>query len=323
LIHAAVTVVLTIGLLAWAILLWQDGRISTGDVVLACTLGLSVLHATRDLAVALVDITQHFARLSEAIATLLVPHDLNDHPDAAPLRHAGASVEIRNVVFQYPGDEKVFNNLNLRIEPGQRIGLIGPSGAGKSTLFSLLQRFYDVQHGKIFIDGQDIRRVTLESLREAIAVVPQDVSLFHRTVMENIRYARPSASDRDVTAAARAARCLEFIEKMPRGMETIVGDRGLKLSGGQRQRIAIARALLKNAPLVLLDEATSALDSESEDAIAAALAVLMRGRTVLAIAHRHTTLRSFDRIVELRDGRVMRDGKPEQLLLGFRGEMAA
>jgi ATP-binding cassette subfamily B protein len=314
LMHAVVTIVLTIGLLAWAIDLWQAGQISTGDVVLACTLGLSVLHATRDLAVALVDITQHFARLSEAIATLLLPHDLSDHPDAKPLRQAGSSVEFRNVAFSYPGGAVVFDNLNLRIEPGERVGLIGASGAGKSTIFSLLQRFYDVQHGGIFIDGQDIRRVTLDSLREAIAVVPQDVSLFHRSVMENIRYARPSASDDEVLQAAGAARCLGFIERMSHGMETIVGDRGIKLSGGQRQRIAIARALLKDAPLVLLDEATSALDKESEDAIAAALVDLMRRRTVLAIAHRHATLRSFDRIVELRDGRVLRAGRPEGLL---------
>jgi len=322
LMHAVVTVVLTIALLAWAIHLWQHGRISAGDVVLACTLGLSVLHATRDLAVALVDITQHYARLAEAIATLLVPHDLSDHPDAKPLRHAGASVEIRNVAFRYPAGATVFDNLNLRIEPGQRVGLIGTSGGGKSTLFSLLQRFYDVQHGRVFIDGQDIRHVTLDSLREAIAVVPQDVSLFNRSVMENIRYAQPSASDRDVVRAARAARCLDFIENMPEGMDAVVGDRGVKLSGGQRQRIAIARALLKDAPLVLLDEATSALDVESEDAIAAALVKLMAGRTVLAIAHRHATLRSFDRIVELRDGQVVRLGSPEELL-GLGNRIAA
>jgi len=314
LIHAIVTVVLTIGLLAWAIHLWKNGRITSGDVVLACTLGLSVLHATRDLAVALVDVTQHFARLAEAISTLLVPHDLRDHPEAVPLLRAGASVEIRNVAFRYPGGVDVFDNLNLRIEPGQSVGLVGPSGGGKSSLFALLQRFYDVQHGGIFIDGQDIRSVTLESLRDVIAVVPQDVSLFHRSVMENIRYGRPSASDADVFKAAQVARCIDFIGAMPQGMDTIVGDRGLKLSGGQRQRIAIARALLKDAPLILLDEATSALDSESEAAVAAALGDLMRGRTVVAIAHRHSTLRNFDRIVLLQDGRIALEGRPAELL---------
>ena len=314
LLHALVTVVLTVGLLAWAILLWQDGKISNGDVVLACTLGLSVLHATRDLAVALVDVTQHLARLSEALSTLLIPHDLRDHPQAAPLLRFGASVQLQDVTFKYPGGRTVFDNISLRLEPGQRVGLIGQSGGGKSTLFALLQRFYDVQAGGIFIGGQDITRVTQESLRAAIAVVPQDVSLFHRSVMENIRYGRPDASDAEVHDAARAARCLGFVQAMPQGMATIVGDRGVKLSGGQRQRIAIARALLKDAPLLLLDEATSALDSESEDAVRQALNDLMRGRTVIAIAHRLSTVSNFDRIVVLQAGRIAQDGSPAQLL---------
>jgi ATP-binding cassette, subfamily B, bacterial len=313
LIHAVVTILLTVGLLAWAIVLWQQQKITTGDVVLACTLGLSVLHATRDLAVALVDVTQHLARLSEAISTLLVPHDLRDHPEAAPLERAGASVEIRNVAFRYPGGATVFENLNLRLEPGQRVGLVGHSGGGKSTLFALLQRFYDVQHGGIFVDGQDIRRVTQESLGAAIAIVQQDVSLFHRSIRENIRYGRPDASDEEVLSAARAARCLDFIEALPQGMATVVGDRGLKLSGGERQRIAIARALLKDAPLLLLDEATSALDSHSEEAVRAALNDLMDGRTVIAIAHRLSTVRHFDRIIVLQHGRVVQDGPPDEL----------
>jgi ATP-binding cassette subfamily B protein len=311
--HALVTVVLTIGLLAWAIALWQRGEITTGDVVLACTLGLSVLHATRDLAVALVDVVQHLARLSEALGTLLMPHDLRDHPEAAPLMRFGTSVDFDKVSFQHPGGVQVFKDLNLRLEAGQRVGLVGPSGGGKSTLFALLQRFYDVQQGRILIDGQDIARVTQESLRSAIAVVPQDVSLFHRSIMENIRYGRPGATDREVLEAAAAARC-DFIEDLPRGMATMVGDRGVKLSGGQRQRLAIARAFLKDAPLLLLDEATSALDSESEEAIRAALGFLMRDRTVIAIAHRLSTVRSFDRIVVLQGGRVVQDGPPDQLM---------
>jgi ATP-binding cassette subfamily B protein len=313
-VHALVTVALTIGLLAWAIALWQRGQITTGDVVLACTLGLSVLHATRDLAVALVDVIQHLARLAEALETLLVPHDLRDHPEAVPLVKVGASVAFENVSFRHSGGAQVFDNLNLRLESGQRVGLIGPSGAGKSTLFALLQRLYEVQNGRVLIDGQDIARVTQESLRAAIAVVPQDVSLFHRSIMENIRYGRPDASDAQVFAAAHAARCRDFIAALPRGMATIVGDRGLKLSGGQRQRIAIARAFLKDAPLLLLDEATSALDSESEDAIRDALARLMRGRTVVSIAHRLSTVRSFDRIVVLQNGRVVEDGAPGDLM---------
>jgi len=314
LFHAAVTVVLIIALLAWAIMLWQNGAATAGDVVLVCTLGLSILHATRDLAVALVDVTQHLARLSEALATLLIPHRLRDHPEATPLVQAGASVVFRNIDFCYPDARRVFSDFNLRIEPGQRVGLVGQSGCGKSTLFALLQRFYDVQGGRILLAGQDIARVTQESLRSAIAVVPQDISLFHRSIIENIRYGRPDASDADVRAAIVAANCDDFIEKLPEGAATIVGDRGVKLSPGQRQRIGIARAFLKDAPVLLLDEATSALDSESEEAVRQALDRLMGGRTVMAIAHRLSTLRNFDRIVVLRAGRVCEDGPPQVLV---------
>jgi len=217
------------------------------------------------------------------------------------------------VSFDYGGDREVFDGLNLRIEAGQRVGLVGPSGAGKSTLFALVQRFYDLRRGCVTIDGQDIARVTQESLRSAIAVVPQDVSLLHRSIMENIRYGRPDASDDDVLAAAAAAQC-DFIDLLPDGMATVVGDRGLKLSGGQRQRIALARAFLKDAPILLLDEATSALDSESEEAIRQALTRLMRDRTVIAIAHRLSTLRTFDRIIVMRDGRIVQDGAPDELM---------
>jgi ATP-binding cassette subfamily B protein len=314
LLHAGITVVLTTALLAWAIVLWQHGMATTGDVVLVTTLGLGILHATRDLAVALVDVTQHMARLSEALATLLVPHSLRDHPDATGLASRGASVAFEHVSFTYPDGRQVFEDLNLRLKPGQRVGLVGRSGGGKSTLLALVQRFYDVEAGTIRIDGQDIARVTQESLRKAITVVPQDISLFHRTILENIRYGRADASDAEVVAAMEAARCSEFVAALPDGIDTVVGERGVKLSGGQRQRIAIARAFLKNAPILLLDEATSALDTESEEAIREALDRLMRGRTVIAIAHRLSTLRSFDRIVVLQHGQVIQDGPPDQLM---------
>ena len=311
--HAAVTVVLTIGLLAWAIELWRQGAATTGDVVLVCTLGLSILHATRDLAVALVDVTQHVARLSEALATLLIPHELRDHPEAAPLVRQGAAIEFNRVSFSYRDGQEVFNDFSLRLEPDQRVGLVGESGGGKSTIFALLQRFYDVRRGSILIDGQDIARVTQHSLREAIAVVPQDISLFHRSILENVRYGRPAASDDEVWQAAIAARC-DFIDILPNGIATMVGDRGVKLSGGQRQRIAIARAFLKDAPILLLDEATAALDSDSEEAIREALGRLMRGRTVIAIAHRLSTLRNFDRVVMLQAGKIIEDGPPDRLM---------
>src|SRR5262252_2494606 len=314
LFHAIVTVGLTIALLAWAIVLWQNGTATAGDVVLVCTLGLSILHATRDLAVALVDVTQHLARLSEALATLLVPHRLRDHPQATSLVRSGTTVVFENIDFAYPDGRRVFTNFSLRIEPGQRAGLVGQSGCGKSTLFVLLQRFYDLQGGRILLGGQDIARVTQESLRAAIAFVPQDISLFHRSIMENIRYGRPDASDADVHAAIVAANCDAFIKNLPDGAATIVGDRGVKLSPGQRQRIGIARAFLKDAPILLLDEATSALDSESDEA----LDRLMGGRTVIAIAHRLSSLRNFDRIVVLRAGQVCEDGAP-QVLVRSRG----
>lgn len=311
--HAVVTIVLTISLLAWAITLWQRGSVTTGDVVLVCTLGLSILHATRDLAVALVDITQHVARLSEAVATLLVPHELTDHPEAKPLRKNGAAIAFNNVSFRYPGGRPVFERFNLRIQPGQRVGLVGESGGGKSTLFVLLQRFYDAERGSVTIDSQDISRVTQHSLREAISVVPQDISLFHRSILENIRYGRPTATDDEVMRAASAARC-DFVDKLPEGFATMVGNRGVKLSGGQRQRIAIARAFLKDTPILLLDEATAALDSESEEAVREALGSLMRGRTVIAIAHRLSTLRNFDRVVVLKNGKIIEDGQPSCLM---------
>ena len=193
-----VTVALTVALLAWVLLLWQQGRATTGDVILVCTLGLSVLHATRDLAVALVDVTQHSARFAEALEMLLVPHQLCDRPGAKTLARSGASVAFDKVTFAYPDCPRLFNGLSFRIESGQRVGLVGASGGGKTSIFALIQRFYDIESGRILIANQGVTEVTQQSLREAIAVVPQDISLFHRTLMENIRYARPEATDEQV-----------------------------------------------------------------------------------------------------------------------------
>jgi ATP-binding cassette subfamily B protein len=312
--HAAVTVLLTIGLLAWAILLWQQGLITPGQVVLVCTLGLAVLQATRDLAVALVDMTQHMARLGEALSTLLVRHHLADRPEASPFKRNGASVTFRRVSFAYPDGQRVLQDFDLHIESGQRVGLVGASGSGKSTLFALIQRFYDVQEGRVLVGSEDVTEVTQESLRAAIALVPQDISLFHRSILENVRYGRLDASDAEAMRAIEAARCSEFINALPQGAGTIVGNRGVRLSPGQRQRLAIARAFLKAAPIILLDEATSALDVESEEAVRQALDRLMRGRTVIAIAHRLSTLRNFDRIIVLEAGRIVEDGPPQSLL---------
>jgi ATP-binding cassette subfamily B protein len=311
-VHALVTVALTVGLLTWVLLLWQKSLASTGDVILVCTLGITVLHATRDLAVALVDATQHAARFTEALETLLVPHQLSDRPGAKALVRSGNSVTFENVSFAYPDCPRLFNHLSFRIESGQRVGLVGPSGGGKSSILALIQRFYDIDEGRILLAGEDITEVTQQSLREAIAVVPQDISLFHRSLKENIRYARPEASDAQVWEAAAAARC-DFIAELPQGLETTVGDRGTRLSGGQRQRVALARAFLKDAPLLLLDEPTSALDSGTETALRETLERLMRGRTVIAISHRLSTVRRFDRILVMRAGALLQDGAPSEL----------
>jgi ATP-binding cassette subfamily B protein len=312
LFHAGSTALLSAGLLAWAILLWQAGAASTGDVVLVTTMGFTILHGTRDLAVALVDAIQHVARLSEALSTLLIPHELKDSENAQPLKQARGAVEFVGVNFAYPGSSSVLQDFNLRVEPGERVGLVGRSGSGKSTVLALLQRLRDVSSGTVLIDGKDIAGLQLDSLHNAISIVPQEVMLFHRSVMENIRYGKPEASDEEVHAAAAAAGC-DFIHALSEGFDTMVGDRGVKLSGGQRQRLAIARAFLRDAPILLLDEATSALDSESEQAVQRALDRLMTGRTVIAVAHRLSTLRDFDRIVVMQAGRILQDGTPEIL----------
>ena len=314
LFHAGSVFVVTAGVLGWAVLLWRAGSITTGDVVLTTTLGFTVLHASRDLAMAMVDLLQHFAKLGEAVKELGLPHEMVDAPDTKPLISLGGSVIFENVSFNYPDGERVLQNFDLRIPPGQTVGLVGRSGAGKSTVLALLQRLYDPTAGRVLIDGQDIAHVTQESLRRSIAIVHQDISLFHRSVLENLRYGRPDATDEEVYRATEAAHCTEFIKRLPQGFQTIVGERGLRLSGGQRQRIAIARAFLSGAPIILLDEATSALDTESEQAIQEGLARLIEGRTVIAVAHRLSTLDSFDRIIVLEWGRIIEDGSSAELL---------
>jgi ATP-binding cassette, subfamily B, bacterial len=300
-------------MLAWAVHLWSAGRVTPGEVVMVSALTFRILHGSRDLALALVATTQQFAIIGEALRVVARPHAVPDRHDARPFVPAGGAIEFRDVTFAHPGGGPVFAGLSLRVPAGQKVGLAGPSGAGKSTLAALVQRLDDVRWGEVLVDGQPVTAVTQDSLRAAIAVVPQDIVLFHRSVMENIRYGRPDASDEEVLAAARAAYCDDFVRAMPEGYATVVGERGVKLSGGQRQRLGIARAILKDAPILLLDEATSALDSESEVLVQRALARLMRGRTVLAIAHRLSTLSAMDRTIVLDRGRIVEDGSPAEL----------
>ena len=252
--------------------------------------------------------------IRDSLDMLIVPRDILDRPGASDLRVEGGQVTFLNVHFRYDQKQPVFRGLDLTIAAGQRVGLIGHSGAGKSTLATLLMRLYEIEAGTIAIDRQNIAEVTQQSLRRSIGLIPQDAVLFHRTLIENIRYGRPEASDAEVFRAAKRARAHEFIATLPLGYETLVGERGVKLSGGQRQRIAIARALLKDAPILVLDEATSALDSESEALIHTAMADAMNGKTVIAIAHRLSTLAHLDRLVVLDRGCVVEDGSHAELL---------
>ena len=312
--HALAVFFVTAGVLVWSVELWRRGQITTGDVVLTTTLGFTVLHASRDFAMAMVDMVGQFAKLREAVQVLGLPHEMLDGSEAKPLVVTEGAIDFRNVSFSYPSGQTVLKDFTLHVLGGQKVGLVGRSGAGKSTIVALLQRLYDPGSGEVLIDGQIIAHVTQGSLRSSIAVVQQDISLFHRSLIENLRYGMPEASDADVQRAADAAHCTEFISRLPQGFDTIVGERGAKLSGGQRQRIAIARAFIYDAPIILLDEATSALDTESERLVQDALVRLVKGRTVIAIAHRLSSLSNYDRIVVLERGRIVEDGAPRELM---------
>jgi ATP-binding cassette subfamily B multidrug efflux pump len=262
---------------------------------------------------------EHVGTVEDGMRTLSRAHTVVDAPDAKPLRVTRGEIAFEHVTFAYGGKRAVVDDLCLHIRPGEKIGLVGRSGAGKSTIVNLLLRFYDVEQGAILIDGQNIAHVTQDSLRAQIGMVTQDTSLLHRSVRDNIVYGRPDAGDDTMIAAARRAEAHEFIESLSdvkgrRGYDAHVGERGVKLSGGQRQRIAIARVMLKDAPILLLDEATSALDSEVESAIQQSLYRLMEGKTVVAIAHRLSTIAAMDRLVVMDRGRIVEEGNHRALL---------
>jgi ATP-binding cassette, subfamily B, multidrug efflux pump len=262
---------------------------------------------------------ENVGTVQDGIATLTKRRHVLDAPDAKPLQVKRGEVKFERVTLSYGGKQTVLKDFELTVRPGEKIGLIGRSGAGKSTLVNLLLRFYDVDGGRILVDGQDIAHTTQDSLRANIGMVTQDTSLLHRSVRDNIAYGRPGASEEEILAASRRAHAHDFIEhltdyKARRGYEAQVGERGVKLSGGQRQRIAIARVMLKDAPILLLDEATSALDSEVEAAIQASLKQLMEGKTVIAIAHRLSTIAALDRLIVLDQGRIVEEGDHRSLL---------
>lgn len=258
--------------------------------------------------------TRELGTIHNALSLIRQGYDVIDIENAKPIEISQGKIHCDNISFAYHEKRPVFDHFNLTIPAGQKVGLVGFSGSGKSTFVNLLLRFYDLQSGKILIDGQNIHDVTQDSLRSQIAMIPQDPSLFHRTLMENIRYGRLDASDAEVIEAAKLAHCHEFIEKLDAGYESLVGERGIKLSGGQRQRIAIARAILKNAPILILDEATSSLDSVTEKLIQESLENLMSTRTTLVVAHRLSTLANMDRILVFHQGKLLEEGTKDELL---------
>ena len=285
------------------------GAISLGAFTMIYLLANQIARGVQELSFRMLDYFEQLGTLSEALDLVSAPHEITD-----ALRPAGGHIRFENVCFRHPNGFQVFENLNLDIRPGERVGLVGPSGAGKSTLVRLLRRQFEPQKGRILIDGQDIGHVTWDSLNEAIAEVPQMPGVFHRNVRDNIRYARPLAAAAEVEGAARQAHAHDFIAERDEGYDMIVGEQGIKLSGGERQRVAIARALIKDARILVLDEATSSLDSESEHLIQSALWTLVQGRTVIAIAHRLSTIAGMDRVVYLDNGRILEDGPHRELL---------
>lgn len=301
------------GALAYTLYLLNNGLTTPGAVILVVNVLSRMTEAIIFIGSMMNGFIRVYGEIEEGLDTVLIEHEVKDIAGSKKLEVASATIEWKNVTFQY-GENKVFDSFDLIIPAGQRVGLVGPSGAGKTTFVSLLLRQHDIDSGAIMIDGQNIAEVTQGSLREHIAVVPQEPLLFHRSIRENIAYGKPDATNNEIMAVARLAQAHDFIKELPGGYDTLVGERGVKLSGGQKQRVAIARAMLKNAPILVLDEATSALDSESEVAIQQALHKLMTGKTVVAIAHRLSTLREMDRIIVLENGQIVEDGTHDSLL---------
>ncbi len=311
--------ILVVGVVGWAIWLWMQGAASVGVVAVATSLALRLNAMSGWIMWAMTDFFRELGVVKEGMQTISQPVTLVDQPNAAPLAISSGNVEIQSLSHHYGKKTGGLDNVNLTIAPGEKLGLVGQSGAGKSTLVKLLLRFYDVEQGKIMIDGQDIKFATQDSLRSVIGMVQQDSALLHRSVRENILYGNPNASEEETMAAAQKAEAHAFILGLEdnegnKGYDARVGERGVKLSGGQRQRISLARVILKDAPILLLDEATSALDSEVEAAIQQTLYGMMEGKTVIAIAHRLSTIAQMDRIIVMDQGRIIEDGTHDALL---------
>jgi len=306
--------ILKLGTLGYALKLWQTGAIGVADFAMSTSLSLLIISEARNLSRRFLEFFEYIGNVANGVRVIIQPHELLDSPASRAVPITRGQIEFRGVGFSYGGAQRVFDRLNVTIAPGQRVGLVGFSGSGKSTFVSLILRLYDPQEGTILIDGTDVREMTLNSLHEQISLIPQDPSLFHRSLRENIQYGRLDADEGQVRDAARQAHAHEFIEAISEGYDSLVGERGVKLSGGQRQRIAIARVILKDAPVLILDEATSSLDSVTEKSIQDSLDRAMAGKTVIVVAHRLSTIAHLDRILVFDNGRIVEDGTHSELL---------
>lgn len=309
---AAMTLML--GIIGYALKIWSAGGMTVGEFAMAASLSLLLIEQARGLSRRFLDFFEYVGNINDGVSVIVRPHEVIDDIDARALVVGAGAIEFRHVDFSYTANKPVFQDLCVTIRPGEKIGLVGFSGSGKSTMLNLLLRLFEPQSGSILLDGQDIQTVSQESLRAAIAMIPQDPMLFHRTLMENIRYGRLDASDEEVIEAATKAHAHEFILDTEDGYESLVGERGVKLSGGQRQRIALARAVLKDAAILVLDEATSSLDSVTERHIQESLSYLMQDKTVMVIAHRLSTLSHLDRILVFHNGLIVEDASHAELL---------
>jgi len=318
-VNQALVVALILAAGGYALWLWHQGQVGTGAVAAITAMALRINGMSHWIMWQMTSLFENIGTVQDGMGTLTRGPKVQDAPDAGTLITSGGAVTFDNVSFNYNGERQVLNGLNLHIRAGEKVGLVGRSGAGKSTLINLLLRFYDVDHGVIRIDGQNIAEVTQDSLRSAVGMVTQDTSLLHRSIRDNIAYGRPDATEAQIRRAAANAQADGFINQLSdrdghSGYDTLVGERGIKLSGGQRQRIAIARVMLKNAPILLLDEATSALDSEVEVAIQESLDEMMQGKTVIAIAHRLSTIAAMDRLIVMDEGQIIEQGTHADLL---------
>jgi len=305
---------LEIGIFVFAINLWNKGKLTIGDFVLIQSYILVVIYMVWDFGRIIMRIYENLAEAEEMTVIFNTPHEVIDILGAKDLEVNFGKIKFDKVNFSYNGNEKVIDDFSLEIKAKETVALVGSSGAGKTTLAKLILRMHDIQKGKILVDGQDISKVTQRSLRENISLVPQDPILFHRSLMENIRYGKPDATNEEVIEAAKLAHCDEFINKLKLGYDTFVGERGIKLSGGERQRVAIARAILRNAPILIMDEATSSLDSESEKFIQDSIDELLKDKTVIVVAHRLSTIKKVDRIIVIDNKTIVEDGSHSRLI---------